>query len=72
MRGYREVVMQGRSSRLVHPLEEDLNAVTQPPTAWKMQKQRKLGTAGLADASMHMSETERDSEAVSELGMQSD
>ena len=65
-----------RSSRLVHPVEEDLNALTQPPTAWKIQKQRKPGgdkyAADQAGSSMHiMSNTERDPATTSELGVQS-
>ena len=69
--------MQGRSSRLVHPLEEDLNATTQPPTAWKIQKKRKVGvddscTASHFGTSTNMSEMEQDSEAASELGLQND
>ena len=71
--------MQGRRSRLVHPLkeeEEDLIAITQPPTAGKMQKQRKpVGAAecpagGQASPpARDASETERDSTTASELGM---
>ena len=64
--------MQGRSSRLVHPLEEDLNAMTQPPTAWKKQKQRKVDEDCQFGAGTDMSEIEPVSEAPSELGLQSD